>query len=197
MKERKHAIVILAAGASSRMGKIKQLLPLEDTTMLKSSIHMAMSSEVGDVYVVLGANRETIISEISEMNIKMIVNEDWEDGLGKSIASGVSNISNENYDGVFIILADQVMIKAEHLIGLSNLQKRGNSDIIKSVYGEKLYGPPAYFGKIYFDELKTLTGDEGARSIFMKYDDQVVTFPCPEGRLDLDTIEDYAEFMAG
>src|SRR5680860_1232621 len=82
------AIVILAAGASSRMGQAKQLLPWEDTTLLGNAIRKAKASDANSVIVVLGANAESIRMEISESQIIIIENPIWASGLGTSIARG-------------------------------------------------------------------------------------------------------------
>jgi len=81
-------ILILAAGASSRMGEAKQLLPWRDTTLLGNAISTAKTSRANEVLIVLGANADTIKAEVISKNITFLENKLWNLGLGSSISCG-------------------------------------------------------------------------------------------------------------
>ena len=103
------AALILAAGESSRFGACKQLIELNGTTMLQSSIDKANKVFPGSVYVVTGAFHDEICTAIR--NAEVILNSNWEQGIGSSIACGVSAIESK-HDAIMILLADQVAITA-------------------------------------------------------------------------------------
>ncbi|MCR9263071.1 MAG: nucleotidyltransferase family protein [Flavobacteriaceae bacterium] len=187
----KISILILAAGASSRMkGKAKQLLPWKDTTLLGHAIVQA--KKVSDsVTVVYGANSEQIKSAIPN-TVESIQNSDWELGMGSSISKGVQHILKENPspDGILITLVDQPLLDAPYLNQLKSGFEKDLSKITATAYGEKV-GAPAIFPKHLFLELTQLSGDFGARQIINAHKKQISVLQ-PEGKeIDIDTIETY------
>ena len=105
IKKRPNIItVVLAAGASSRMGTPKQLLRWGDSSLLKHTIQTVLKVQKQEVIVVLGANFEKIKKEISNCSVTILNNTSWELGLGKSIAFAVEYIQNtfKDVDGVLI-----------------------------------------------------------------------------------------------
>jgi len=187
----KISILILAAGASSRMkGKAKQLLPWKDTTLLGHAIVQA--KKVSDsVTVVYGANSEQIKSAIPN-TVESIQNSNWELGMGSSISKGVQHILKENPspDGILITLVDQPLLDAPYLNQLKSGFEKDLSKITATAYGEKV-GAPAIFPKHLFLELTQLSGDFGARQIINAHKKQISVLQ-PEGKeIDIDTIETY------
>ena len=186
----KTAIIILAAGASSRMGKVKQLLPWKHTTLLGNAIEQALASKAEDVYVVLGANEQVISKEIEKDDITIIHNKNWSLGMGTSIACAVGIIDKnpKKYDAVIIILVDQPLIDVSYINKLfNNILEYG---IIASKYKNRV-GVPAIFNSKYFNELKELKGDIGARKLIMKYIDEVKTIDAFDKFHDIDSMESY------
>lgn len=187
----KISILILAAGASSRMkGKAKQLLPWKDTTLLGHAVEQAR--KVSDsVTVVLGANAELIQNAIPG-TVESIHNSDWETGMGSSISTGIKHNLKENpsADGILIMLVDQPLLDARYLNQLQNEFKKDMSKIAATAYGEKI-GVPAIFPKHLFLELTQLSGNVGARQIIKSHKTQTTVLQ-PEGQeIDIDTIETY------
>nr|WP_293300601.1 nucleotidyltransferase family protein [Allomuricauda sp.] len=185
------SILILAAGASSRMkGKAKQLLPWKDTTLLGHAIVQA--KKVSDsVTVVLGARAEHIQNAIPN-TVESIHNSNWELGMGSSISKGVQHILKENPspDGILIMLVDQPLLEAPYLNQLKSKFEKDLSKITATAYGEKV-GVPAIFPKHLFLELTQLSGNFGARQIIKAHKKQISVLQ-PEGKeIDIDTIETY------
>jgi len=114
--QRKIAMVILAAGASTRMNTIKQLLQWKNTTLLGNAIEQGLSAKVDSVFVVLGARKEKINPTIKEYNITIIENKNWHLGLGKSVACAVEFLVNSptRFDGILFALADQPLLTISH-----------------------------------------------------------------------------------
>jgi len=168
----KTAIILLAAGASSRMGAIKQLLPWKHTTLIGHAIEQALNSNADDVYVILGANYKLIFKEIEEENITIIDNKNWLLGMGTSIASVMEFILEKDlkYNAVLIGVIDQP------LVDVKCINKLINSYIENTIIASKhqnIAGVPAIFGSNYFDELKSLNGNIGARELIAKHINKV------------------------
>jgi len=184
-------ILILAAGNSSRMGgKIKQLLPWRETTLLGHAIQEAKKvSET--VSVVLGAHADTIQNSISP-EVEIIFNPEWGKGMGNSISRGVKHLMEKDQPAleVLIMLGDQPFLGAVHLRELLDLFNTGTYKIVGTSYGESL-GVPAIFDGSLAGELSLLDRDHGARHIIEKHANLAVGV-VPKGKeMDLDTLEAY------
>lgn len=186
------AIVILAAGASSRMGQAKQLLPWQDTTLLGNAIRKAKASDANSVIVVLGANAEAIRKEIFPNQIKIVENQNWAWGLGSSIACGMGFLIKEadKPNGILVMLADQPLIDTAYLNTMMTAFNPEQEMIIATAYGNRA-GVPALFSQYYFNKLTELDDDFGAKKI-IDGDKKNVSILNP-GQItdDIDTISDY------
>ena len=189
----KIAVVILAAGASTRLGTAKQLLPWKGTTLLEHYIETISELNCDDNFVVLGASHKLIKSKIDFNVIEVLVNKDWKFGLGNSIAFGVKYILKNNIvvDGILLTLADQPLIDSEYLNSLIDKFEVNNNQIIASSYSNDKKGVPVLFDKIFFEELSNLNGDKGAKTLLDKYAQNVFTLNAEQLVFDIDTKEDY------
>jgi len=185
----KIAILILAAGNSSRMGTVKQLLPYKQTTLLGWSIKQAQKSKACDIYCVLGANTEIIKKQIDNSSIKIIINPNYKDGLSTSIVFGVNYLMDKKIDSVLIILADQPNINSNYLNEMIITSGVNPEKIIASNYENKI-GVPAIFPKHYFNQLLNLKGDKGAKKLLNKQSSEVIKMK-PFNLIDIDTKKDY------
>jgi len=190
------SILILAAGSSSRMGKIKQLLPWQESTLLEHTIKIAKLSKACDVIVVLGSNARLIKDTIKATEVVFLENTKWKGGLGTSISCGTDYLLNYNKesDAVLILLADQALMDTEHINKIIDLYSSGESDLIGTSYEDKI-GVPALFARTYFPDLLKLDGDRGAQLFLQKLGDQVLSLN-PWGKaFDVDTLEDYNRLL--
>ncbi|MGB5820594.1 MAG: nucleotidyltransferase family protein [Saonia sp.] len=186
------AILILAAGASKRMGAtIKQLLPWNTTTLLGNAINTARKSSANQSIVVLGAHASVVKSEIKNLEqVAITHNTDWKLGMGSSIACGVRNLLQRStpLDGVLVVLADQPLIDTDYLNHM--IDHFNEKDIIATDYGERK-GVPALFGKAYFSELVKLNADYGAKDILERHKEHIFAIKPYGKEIDVDTLEDY------
>jgi molybdenum cofactor cytidylyltransferase len=182
--------LILAAGASSRLGRPKQLLQKQGKILLALSIHTALAAELSAVYVVLGARQEQIKDQISHLPVKLIFNSEWEEGIGSSIRNSMIQIVDDGpYDCVVILLCDQLLITAAHVKNLIAVYKSSHKPIVATAYGEQT-GVPALFDQSYFPMLLALKGDTGARKIISQHQHDVRTVQFEAAAVDIDTAED-------
>lgn len=188
----KIAIMIMAAGASSRMGRTKQLLPWGTTTLIGNAIKNAKASDACEVFVVLGAYADVIKKSIGLKEKDLIYNKDWESGLGSSIAHATKAIltQSEDYDGVLVMLADQPLIDASYLNQMITEFYYSDFSIIATKYKQG-NGVPAIFGASHFLELQQLNSEHGAKDIIRLNKNKLLSLD-PKGKTaDVDTYEEY------
>ena len=197
MKSSKNiTLVILAAGKSSRMNSVKQLLPWKDGTLLSNAIEIGASSEASSVIVVLGAHSEKIKPSLEQLDIAIVENDRWQDGLGSSIASAINYIKNQNTpsNGVLFSLADMPFISIKHLNNLiANFELSSRSIVVTNTAEKSMV--PAIFDHCYFEELSQLTGDFGAKEMFVKHSKYLKLVSVGSSQIvkDLDTPEEYSQ----
>lgn len=188
---KKTAILILAAGSSSRMGKPKQLLPFKSTTLLGNVIEQAKNSKADTIFCVLGAKEQIIKASISSYEIELISNTNFKDGLSSSIVVGMKHLK-DLFDNILIMLADQPNVNSTYLNKLMKISEENPSKIIASNYQNKK-GVPAVFPKQYFQQLLNLQGDKGAKE-FLNNQTDIIKM-APFNLTDIDTKEDYQKLI--
>ncbi|WP_347160059.1 nucleotidyltransferase family protein [Pontibacter chitinilyticus] len=183
-------LILLAAGASTRLGEPKQLLMYEGESLLQRAIRTARASACQPVVVVLGANAEALLPDVSDLHV--VQNPEWEEGMASSIRSGVAALLalSPAVSGVVLMVCDQPFADSdllEKLVAEKNLTGKG---IIASAYSNTL-GTPVLFTRPYFQTLLALRGKEGAKKLILTHAHDVATVPFPQGIIDVDTSEDY------
>jgi len=189
-------VIILAAGASNRMGEPKQLLKWGNSTLLGSTIEKAKKLRATKVVVVLGANYKLINKAIEPSKVTILNNLNWKNGLGNSIAFAVNYILQTTIktDAVLFMLSDQPFIEVDFLNTMVNQFQEGKQSIIATSYDDHRYGVPAIFDKIYFKELLQLNDDNGAKHLLKKYKYHIKVLIPPAKNVDLDFKKDYLKF---
>lgn len=186
-------IIILAAGASTRLGSPKQLVEYEGKTLIERISQTAVSTG-SPTSVVLGANSEKIISLIKDLDLVIVVNEEWEHGMSSSIACGLKDLKIRVPDlsAAVILLCDQPFVNKEIIQDLVKTHAQTGKNIIASSYGETI-GTPALFARKMFGELSQLSGDRGAKGLINKYrNTDLALVSVPEAQFDIDTADDVA-----
>jgi molybdenum cofactor cytidylyltransferase len=187
------ALILLAAGASTRLGRPKQLLPFRGRSLLRHAAETALASVCRPVAVVLGASADRLQMELTALPVTVALNPAWAEGMAKSIRAGLKAVSSETAgaDAVVIMLCDQPLITAgmlDRLVSVHRLEGRG---IVASDY-EGVLGAPALFSRKYYPELGVLEGNEGARRIIVKHEDDLARISLPEAAFDVDRMEEAA-----
>lgn len=181
------AAVVLAAGASTRLGKPKQLIEIEGETLLRRTVRLALEAGCAPVFVVLGYEAERMRAEID--GATAVINEEWAEGMGSSLRRGMEAAMAVKPVGVLLLVCDQPRLTAEHLRKLMAAQDGDAGRIVASGYAGRV-GVPAVFGRGYFAELRAVEGDRGAREVIRRHGDAVRAVEWPEGQIDLDRPED-------
>ena len=181
--------IILAAGESRRMGKPKQLIPLEKTTILEQTVDNFLNSEVHDVIVVVGYKAEEVAKLIANRPVTVAVNSAYREGMSTSIVAGLSLLSDKA-QGVMFALADQPFIDSQTINRLIEAFGIYDKGIVMPIYQGRR-GHPVIFSIKYKEELLSLKGDIGGREIICRHPDDVfeVAVNCEGIFVDIDTVD--------
>lgn len=185
-------VILLAAGSSTRMGRPKQLLPWGDKTLIEHQIENLLS--IGNpLIVVLGNDSEIVVPVLEKYNIEVVVNQNWATGLASSVTIGIDFVTKMSggATGVMTALLDLPFITTQHYEKMLNVFQPGTGQIIISTSADGWKGAPAIFDKCYFDELRLLKGDEGAKNIIRKHPFKTINIDCGICLKDIDTPKDY------
>jgi molybdenum cofactor cytidylyltransferase len=177
--------VVLAAGASTRLGEPKQLVTIAGETLLERTVRIAREAGCTPVVVVLGAAHIEILANARLTDTAPVINDHWQEGMASSIRLGVRTLESiaRDAEGVLLMTCDQPAITAQHLTLLMTKQ-----EIRASRYAGR-NGVPAYFPEKYFSQLMELTGDSGARTLLAQARSEILL----HGELDIDTADDLAQ----
>ena len=194
----KVAGIILSAGASTRMGTAKQLLPVEGQTLLGRVLNEALDSDLDKVILVLGHKAEEIIKALGQIlthpKLKVIQNKQYKKGISTSIIAGLSQVE-ASHDHVMIFLGDMPSITS-NLINLLLTTFLVSQKPLGAIRLKGKRSHPVIFSRTLYHELHALKGDVGAKALFQKYSDRVCLVEPEESydNRDIDTKEDYLEF---
>jgi molybdenum cofactor cytidylyltransferase len=194
-KIHKPAIVILAAGQSSRLGSPKQLLRFNEKSLLQHCVEEALQTNI-PVIMVVGANSQLIKYELKNLRITIAENKRWQEGMSTSLQCGLmaaKNLNNE-IDGIIFMVSDQPFVSVMLLNNLLRAQNENSLPIAACGYAGRL-GTPVLFHKYFFDELIDLQGDSGAKKLIEKNKNLATEVSFPEGVIDIDTVEDYKDLL--
>ena len=182
------ATIVLAAGSASRYGRAKLLEELDGRPLLQHALSGACKAALGPVYLVTGHEDTAVRQAASGFVDHVIFNASYAEGMGTSIACGVS-ACRDGADGILLLLADQPHIEDRHLQALVDTWSGAADEIVATAFADTL-GPPVLFGSAAFDELATLDGDRGARDLLRGGRFEVRSVRCDAAGIDIDTEAD-------
>lgn len=189
------AAIILAAGASRRLGRPKQLLVHQGETLLDRARRLAQEAGATPVITVLGAHFIDISVAIPQGDAIRVLNDRWEEGIATSIHAGIHALDPIRPDslGALIMTCDQPRLTAAHLRALLGVfNERTKPSIVASSYAGSL-GVPAVFPRSIFPKLRELRGDQGARMLFANPLCPLVAVEFAGGEVDIDLPSDLAQ----
>ena len=189
-------LLLLAAGASSRMKEPKQLLAWNNTTLIEHQLNNLLKTN-NPTSVVLGANAEKISSVIDSLPVSVFINPTWKNGMGNSISFGVQQLLEKDttIDGILISLIDQPLLTTEYFNKMLESFQNDKKQIIVSQSENGWSGAPVLFDKTYFDELIKLKGNEGAKVVISKNKNVVELISANTILEDIDTPEAYQKLF--
>lgn len=186
------AVLVLAAGASRRMGRPKQLLPWGDELLIQYQLKQVKELQPDKgIWVVLGHEAEAI-SEVLPKGIHTLTAPQWFEGMGESLAYGVTEVVHlAKPSFILVVLSDQPGFTRSHYTQLIQAYTPSLHAVATSYEGRP--GVPALFSDSCFPALTNVKGDRGASSLLRSWDTRVVVVRSEEDGFDIDTIEVYRE----
>jgi CTP:molybdopterin cytidylyltransferase MocA len=187
--------VILAAGASRRLGQPKQLLHMGGETLIERAVRLAQESGAAPVIAVLGAHFEYMCVFIASSGAILSFNDQWQQGIASSIHAGLKALDAVAPEalGVLIMSCDQPRLTAAHLRALiAAFAAQDQTAIVASAYAS-IHGVPAVFPRSSFADLRALRGDKGARSLLVQPPCPLISLPFAGGEVDIDEPADLAQ----
>jgi len=193
---KKIAGIILAAGASSRMGKIKQLLPFGKTTLLGQVIQTARESALHELIVVLGHCADEIEQAIDLSGTKVVRNIAYSKGQSTSLIKGLETVSPV-CDAALFLLGDQPLVTAAIINRLIDAFETSDAPIVIPYCNGKR-GNPVIIARPLFHRLTSLSADTGARALFDEFKESILNVSIPNDAIliDVDTIDDYEKLKS-
>ena len=190
--------VILAAGASTRMGHPKQLLRLDDTPLLARMVEIALASELSRVVVVLGCEADLLQSLFPgpmDPRLEFTRNPAWRDGQAGSVARGLEKAGG-GCRGVMFLLGDQPCLTTTVINALLHAFSASDLDICLPTVSDRRANP-VIFGARFFPMLLNISGDRGGRHIIDRHPDSVLRIPVypPSILQDMDRPEDIRQLL--
>lgn len=206
--------LVLAAGASRRLGRPKQLVEIDGVSLVVRAVRVVRAAGCAPVVVVTGAHADAVEAALAGEDASCVRHPGWSAGQGTSLAAGIAHLrsdaassaaagaaatdpaSGEAPGAVLVLLVDQPGIDAAHLDALVDAVATGDVDIAATAYPDGAAGVPACFAARTFDELERLGGDRGARTLIASGRFPVRTVEPAGSTEDLDAPGD-ADRLAG
>ena len=183
--------ILLAAGESKRMGTNKLSLPWRRKTVLEHCLRVLLSSEVGEVWVVLNRQTWELGKRLRMPRVKLVRNPRSQEGMSTSIRKGIQAMGQKSR-AVLIALGDHPLLKANTVNALIRTYVEKKGTIIVPVFRGKR-GHPVLFDRRYMKELLKLKKDVGARTLLERHREEVyeVNSKSEGVVVDIDTWEEY------
>ncbi|MBV1900062.1 MAG: nucleotidyltransferase family protein [Kordiimonadaceae bacterium] len=191
------AVAILAAGQSSRMvGENKLLLPYGKTTVLEHVIQEVKKATKDSVFIVTGHDAVHITAVATRHKTPTVHNAGYASGMSSSVKLAVQHVPT-SVEGLLIVLADMPALRADIYkeILAAFCPAAGRAIIVPTHKGKQ--GNPIMWGRAYFEQFETLSGDRGARSLLETNGEDVHRLELDTDSIfaDIDTIEAYQRVL--
>jgi molybdenum cofactor cytidylyltransferase len=182
--------ILLAAGASRRMGRNKMLLPLEGESLLRRATGRALRAGLAPVVVVLGHEAERARAELAGHQVDVALNPDYTGPTSGSLHRGLERLGPEVAAAV-VLLADMVLVTEAMVTALVAAAARSDAPLVVSRYGDVL-APPLLFRRVLFPELLAWTGEGCGKAVVKRHMDEAIVLEWPAATLtDVDTPDDF------
>lgn len=181
-----HALLLLAAGGSRRLGEPKQLLRLDGESLVRRAARLGLATAPAQAIVVTGASGDAVWAELADLPMQRVHNAAWPEGMGASLARGLAAV-HPRVAGALVLLCDQPALAAGHLLALRDRWRADPAGAAASAY-DGVLGVPALLPRAWFPALAGAGGDRGARDLLRRHADRVAAVPLHGLARDIDTL---------
>lgn len=190
------AAIVLAAGASTRMGSPKAALPLgrPGETVLSTGVRALLDAGLPRVVIVAGAHPEAVRDgwPVPDPRVSIVDHADWKSGQLSSLLAGLSAVNGPDLEAVLMTLVDVPLVAPDTIRAVVDAWTETRAPIVRPSRGDE-HGHPVLFDRVLFDELSSADVSVGAKTVVRAHEAQIVNVPVTdEGAFaDMDTPEDY------
>jgi molybdenum cofactor cytidylyltransferase len=188
--------IVLAAGASYRMGSPKALLEIGEETFLRRVVGTMQHVGAADIAVVLGADADRIKSTLGWFTGVLTINQNWQNGQISSIIAGLDALSGLGLDAVLVHPVDRPLVSGGTVLALIKAAASGEGSIVVPLYQGRR-GHPALFDSAHFNNLRSAPADIGARHLLRTNPNSLLEVPVDDEGviINIDTPEQYAAYV--
>lgn len=193
--------LILAAGASSRMGRPKAALPLgtSDETVLSRGVRTMLAAGVPSVTVVAGAHADSTRAALTppDPRVRIVEHAGWRLGQLSSLVAGLDAVDEPRLEAVLVTLVDVPLVRPQTVCAIVSAWRESGAPIVRPAAGER-HGHPVLFDRSIFGDLRAADPSVGAKAVIELHRARLldVAVDDPGAFQDLDTPEDYQRLLA-
>jgi len=190
----RHAVLVLAAGSSRRLGFAKQGVLVSGEPLLRRTVRLAAGCGPSEILVSVRDGTDPLLAVLSGLGYRAVSVPDASEGMAASLRRGLAALS-PGVDGLLVLLCDHVRLEARHLDALVGRWRDAPERAVASAYAGTI-GVPAMFPSSWWPRLAQLTGDEGARSLLRARSETVTCIEAEALSQDLDGLQDLNQARA-
>ena len=194
--------IVLAAGASSRMGQAKAALPLGPTgeTVVARVVRTLLAAGLRDVTVVAGAHIDAVRAAMPshEPRARVVEHPGWAQGQLSSLLAGLAAVDGPQLEAILVTLVDVPLVRPDSVAAIVHAWRTTRAPIVRPVDGDR-HGHPVVFDRAVFDDLRAADPSVGAKAVFATYASQRLDVSITDDGafVDVDTPEDYLRVLNG
>lgn len=185
MSDPRHALLLLAAGQSRRLGQSKQLLRLDGETLVHRAARLGLATSPNAAFLIVAPGATSVVDAVADLPLRPLWCPEAGQGLGHSLRTGLAAVP-ATCCGALVLLCDQPGLDEAHLHALVAAWRRQPTQAAASRYAQVL-GVPAILPRTWFAQLAQLEGDRGARELLRDNAAQVQAVTAPGLAQDVDT----------
>jgi len=187
--------IILAAGYSERMGRFKPLLDLGGQPAIERIINSFKGAGIIDVRVVAGYSKERLIPVLERLDVCVIVNDRYTDGMFSSVQTAVRSLSPST-EAFFLMPADMPLVRAGTIRYLAESYKHHRDKILTPVFNGRRGHPPLIAAR-FAGSIMNYSGEGGLAAILSLHNADIMHVPVPDSNilLDMDNPGDYEDIQ--
>ena len=188
--------IVLAAGASSRMGQAKAALPLGTTgdTVVARVVATLLAAGLPSVAVVAGAHIDAVRAAMPrfEPRARVVEHLGWAQGQLSSLLAGLAAVDGPNLEAILVTLVDVPLVRPDSVAAIVHAWRQSRAPIVRPVDGDR-HGHPVIFDRAVFDDLRRADPAVGAKAVFAAHASRRLDVPIKDDGafLDIDTPTDY------